>query len=113
MPFVKKYGNMTVVLALIIIMHEIVVSQSLMNIARERKSENPGKTGYYYFISSLTDYWKIKEYERGKGFKPYKRTEEFWNGRLGDNDSTPDCIKLFNEYTEKYSNPKKKDKSHC
>ena len=47
---------------------------------------------------SFDEEWENKEYEKGKGFKQFRRWENFWENRLLPNGDFPIFSKAFNEY---------------
>ncbi len=63
--------------------------------------QNAKKTGdknFYEIQKSSQDYWTGKNIkEKGKGWKPFKRWEWFWEQRVYPNGKFPDAMHLYNE----------------
>lgn len=53
------------------------------------KFQNPEKHSFKEIQESFEEYWKDKEVEKGKGFKPFKRWEHYWQDRLMPDGSFP------------------------
>ncbi len=47
---------------------------------------------------AFNDYWEGREYEKGKGYKQFKRWEWFWEQRVGPNGEFPAPNHLWREY---------------
>lgn len=77
------------------------------------KSENPT---FQEIQQSFNDYWEGKPIEKGKGIKPFKRWEWFWESRLLANGEFPSpSINLdeYNKYIKTHPNSSKKDITAC
>lgn len=56
--------------------------------------------------TAFQDYWEGKEYEKGKGYKQFKRWEWFWEQRVGDSGEFPSPTHIWDEY-ERYTSERK------
>ncbi|MFN4253894.1 MAG: T9SS type A sorting domain-containing protein [Saprospiraceae bacterium] len=52
--------------------------------------ENDPKPNFFQIQQAFNDYWAGKTIERGKGYKPFKRWEWFWEPRVNPDGSFPD-----------------------
>ncbi len=62
--------------------------------------ENPN---FFEMRDAFETYWKDKKIEKGKGFKPFKRWEWFWETRVGQDGSFPDRSIIWEESKRKPS----------
>lgn len=53
---------------------------------------------FYSIQKSFNDYWQGKEYEKGRGIKPYRRWEQFWEPRVYPTGKFPNGIEIYKEY---------------
>jgi len=60
----------------------------------------PGESENFYAIQNAFDtYWKSRDTEeKGKGWKPFKRWEWFWEQRVSPTGEFPNSMHLYNEY---------------
>jgi hypothetical protein len=49
---------------------------------------------------SFNEYWKDKKPQKGKGWKQFKRWENFWEPRLYPTGEFPNGMKIYNEWQE-------------
>lgn len=60
-----------------------------------------GQTNFYDIQSAFNRYWQGKDYkEKGKGWKPFKRWEWFWEPRVYPTGELPDPMQLYDEYVK-------------
>ena len=60
-------------------------------------SENPT---FYEIVDAFNAYWKNRPYEKGKGFKQFKRWEYYWETRLMPNGDFPQPDFILNEWLQ-------------
>ena len=53
---------------------------------------------FYSIQKSFNDYWQGKEYEKGRGIKPFRRWEQFWEPRVYPTGKFPIGIEIYKEY---------------
>lgn len=63
-------------------------------------SENPT---FQEIQTAFNEYWKDKPVEKGKGFKPFKRWEWYWESRLLPNGEFPSPSITWDEFHKYYS----------
>ena len=81
--------------------HFVTYSQTWVN-----KDEQKSQKTFQQFKSSFEEAWKNKPYERGKGYKPFKRWEYKWEHRLNADGSFPAAGFALSEYNKfKKRNP--------
>ena len=57
------------------------------------------KTNFYELQKSFNDYWKDKDFtEKGKGWKPFKRWEWFWEQRVHPTGEFPSTMQNMIEF---------------
>lgn len=66
---------------------------------RDINSENPN---FFEIQTAFNNYWKDKPIEKGKGYKPFKRWEWYWEQRVGLDGLFPSPDVLWTE-SEKYN----------
>lgn len=57
----------------------------------ENLQNEQDKNNFYSIQSSFNQYWEGKEIEKGKGFKPYKRWEWYWENRVNEDGTFPEA----------------------
>ncbi|MFH1051768.1 MAG: T9SS type A sorting domain-containing protein [bacterium] len=60
--------------------------------------------------NSFDDYWVNKKPGKGSGWKPYKRSEDFWKHRVDADGNVPNVIGLFEELQMRKEADSKKEK---
>lgn len=71
----------------------IIVTLLISNINAQEwvdKFTKPGEKNFYEIQNSFNKEWKNKSYERGKGFKQFKRWEWYWETRVHKDGSFPE-----------------------
>ncbi len=67
------------------------------------KKKSAGKINFYDIQKAFEEYWKNKEIEKGKGYKPFKRWEYFMEPRVSTSGKLPysiireELLKLLNQ----------------
>jgi len=57
------------------------------------------KENFYSVQNAFNEYWKDRDIkEKGKGWKPFKRWEWFWEPRVFPSGTMPDRMQLYTEY---------------
>lgn len=75
-------------------------AQHWANVKKDRSSNFNEKK------AAFEAYWGDREYEKGKGFKQFKRYEWYWDQRLDDSGEFPDPKFIWEEY-ERYTDGRK------
>lgn len=63
------------------------------------KMSNPDQYSFKEIQASFEEYWKNKEYEKGKGYKQFKRWEAYWENRVDEEGQFPSPGILQSEFT--------------
>ena len=67
----------------------------------ENALDGNGNLNFYLIQQNAERYFEGKDVEKGKGFKPYKRWEYYWENRINEDGSFPDAgitERNWNEY---------------
>ena len=87
----------TNLLLLILLSFQMGFSQPWMNkVTSEKPTFKEIQTAFY-------DYWKDRPIEKGKGYKPFKRWEWYWESRLLPNGDFPSSSITWDEFHKYYS----------
>jgi hypothetical protein len=60
---------------------------------------------------SYDKYWQNRSQGKGSGWKPFKRSEDFWKNRVDENGNVPNILPIFEEYQKKLTSETKKEKT--
>lgn len=86
--------NFIVLVFLLSFLGEMVYAQPWMDRLSSREQSN-----FYDIQRAFNQYWQGKDYkEKGKGWKPFKRWEWFWEPRVYPTGEFPNPMQLYNEY---------------
>ncbi|MFN4255840.1 MAG: WD40/YVTN/BNR-like repeat-containing protein, partial [Saprospiraceae bacterium] len=83
-------------LSAVIIAANTLSAQPWMSSLHENEKPN-----FFQIQQDFREYWKDKDYkEKGKGFKPFKRWEWFWESRVNEDGTFPDRAVILNGMAE-------------
>jgi photosystem II stability/assembly factor-like uncharacterized protein len=74
-----------------------VFAISSVNAQLWMKDINTENQNFYDIKNAFNNYWNGKTIEKGKGYKPFKRWEWYWEQRVGPDGSFPESDILFTE----------------
>lgn len=92
-------------LTMIPIMSFNVQAQNLLEVI-----DNTSEKDFYQIKQDYNRLWKDGNPGKGKGYKPYKRLEYFWDQRLKPGEAFPNAAELYKEWDKFYTVSKDRNK---